>query len=131
VPLPAGAWRINVNGITGGLLLGAAEPTSGFTSGQLTLPTLSTQIVGTWDEALHCLTFSPTEPAPNGPPQFLPQFFRGLLFRTPPLDSGVGQDIEWALVGSVFDTALRGDLGFRGSGRRNEFGWHATFTQVV
>jgi hypothetical protein len=130
VPLPTGVWRINVNGFTGELTLDAPDPTNGSTHGQLSLPSLAALIRGGWDEASQRLTFSLVQPMPDGGVQFLPQFFRGLLFRTPFSDSGTGQDIQWTLVGSVYEPVLNGDLGFTGSARRNEFGWHATLTQV-
>ena len=132
MPLPIGTWRINVNGLLGDLVIETIDPKLAVVDGSLIGTSgLGTSFFrGTWNETSQCLTFVLVRPNAEGHPTFVPQFFRGLLFSTP-MEPPAGHDILWTLVGSLWDTVQRGDLGIRGTARRNEFGWFAQLTQVV
>ena len=130
MPLPIGGWRLNVNGLEGGLMIESVETATSVVEGSIHAVSAlgNSRIRGSWNEATQCLTFVVIRVGSQD--LVLPTFFRGLLFGSP-LNAPPGQDISWTLAGSVWDVTLSGDIGVHGTSRRNEFGWFAQLTQVV
>lgn len=130
MPLPAGSWSANVNGVELGLKLGAIQDDGSF-RGSLQNETIE----GWWDEVSQSVTFRSGEFVATGPntPEDATRFrglYTGYLFRTPPTPSA-GQDVEWTLVGSVVTTPPWPSVFTAGTARRHVFGWFAQLKQIV
>jgi hypothetical protein len=130
MPLPTGTWRLNINGVTGDLVIGSIDPTTGIVQGNLGATFGGMRVVGSWNEVVQCLGFTLETVSAEGFPLNLPQVFRAVLFSTPMVPQA-GQDIVWTLVGTTSDPGRRVGVGINTTGRQQEFGWFAQFTQVL
>lgn len=124
MPLPTGAWKINVNGSEGELVINAAPDGQGQFAGTV----LGSTVNGFWDETSQTITFWLSQP----PIPILPvaAIFKGYLFITPPTPE-VGRDVLTTLAGFVQANNVLGFPAAVGQSRRNVFGWFAQITVVV
>jgi len=123
MPLPIGAWKLNVNGTEVPLFIESPNQQGIFDAQLLGIP-----CAGFWDEVSQTITFvySPAVAGFLGPNVAV---FKGYLFRSPP-NPQQGQDVLVTLAGSVqvstgdFTPAIS-------TSRRNVFGWFAQIPEVI
>jgi hypothetical protein len=126
MPLPAGTWRANVNGVENPLTISAPDA-QGVLRGEFT----GVEFKGFWDEGSQTIAFSITISFENAIPSVA--LFKGYLFRTP-ANPSPGQDVIATLSGYVqitIGTVPSQPFPILPTARRNVFGWVAHITEVL
>ena len=117
MPLPAGKWKMTVNGVEGTIDISQSRPEM-FTATHSEFGRLE----GFWDETSQTITFHVKEPDGIA-------LFKGYLMRAAQ-GQEPGRDVMVTLAGSM---QVAGSLVsfFNATARRNVFGWFAQITEVV
>lgn len=126
MPLFAGVWMANVDGVESDLLIGPAGADGVVTIG---FPGALGNGKGFWNEASQRLAFTITLGPLETP---FVGFFEGYLIRTPK-SPAPGRDVALTLTGTVavpFPTAGHPTHPALPTSRRSAFGWFATATEV-
>jgi hypothetical protein len=122
MPLPRGAWRFNLNGTEGNLILSADAADGSLTGNAM----VDLQFKGSFSEQSQTLVMTATVGGHHV------GTFTGCLFRTP-AQPVAGQDVVATLAGLVQVTHFA-DIGVNPTpwtARRNLYAWFATFNEVV